>query len=738
MRLMRAGTDRFKASLARAKAAHLDTLLKDVSVDEEREATARQIEARRLAIQRDVADPLAARVRLERILKGNDLSDISYLEQGLVAARPVCRIVLRRNGSLVGYGTGFLIAPGVLMTNQHVFEDASSIQESIAQFRYERDVRGLDVASVDFGFRLASAPIISKELDFAIVQVEPRSAGGAALEQFGWLRLDPTPGKAFVGEYLTIIQHPKGERKQICVRENKLLKYAEKDPYVWYQTDTVSGSSGSPVFNNSWEVVALHHSSVPQTRRVKGKDVWLTRDGKLWSADMGEDEIAWKANEGIRVSRIVEHLSAKHATHPLAKSVLTARDARAIWVDSGVDSGVDGDAGSSIDAGEIQVRSDGAGNMRILIPVDIKVGAYGLPVAAPAIAAAVLSTVAAPVQVVDPQAPLAVEKVVINQSNYARRNGYDPKFLGTAKVPLPKVASEKLGKVFRLSGKKAELKYWNYSVMLNQTRALAYFSAANVDASSFRGNRDAEGDTWFRDTRVDAVDKAAQTGAEFYKKQSSFEADRARNPFDQGHLTRRSDLQWGPDDDTAKRNGDDSYHYTNCTPQHWQFNQNNRASAATGIWFRLEDAAIASLADGATRLCVINGPVFDAPLCKAGTDARLRLDLKGKRVPDETFGGVKIPKQFFKVIAYLSGQALKAKAFVVTQEDLLAGVARLRPAEAALSALEIRLYQVRIAELERLTGLDFGPLSGHDAKPGPESLVLDEGLPIVDEAQILF
>jgi hypothetical protein len=75
---------------------------------------------------------------------------------------------------------------------------------------------------------------------------------------------------------------------------------------------------------------------------------------------------------------------------------------------------------------------------------------------------------------------------------------------------------------------------------------------------------------------------------------------------------------------------------------------------------------------------------------------------------------------------------------VVTQEDLLAGIARLRPEEAALSALEIRLYQVRIAELEQLTGLDFGPLSAHDAKPGQESLVLDQGLPIVDAAQILF
>lgn len=725
---MGSSTERFKDSLARAKAAHLDTLLKPVQFDEEREASPKQVEARRLAIQRNLADPLAARVRLERILQGNDLSDISYLEQGLIAARPVCRIVIRRNGALLGYGTGFLIAPNVLMTNEHVFEDASCVRESIAQFRYERDVRGIEVASVDFGFRVAPAPIISKELDFAIVQVEPRSPRGEALGEFGWLRLDPAPGKAFVGEYLTIIQHPKGERKQICVRENKLLKYADKEPYLWYQTDTVSGSSGSPVFNNTWQVVALHHSSVPETRRVNGKDVWLTKDGRLWSAEMGDDEIAWKANEGIRVSRIVEHLSAKHATHPLARAVLTATDARA--------APAGGDSESVVSPGQIQVRSDGAGSMRILIPVDIRIGTYGIPAADSSDSAGVSSGPAAPV--LAPQGPVAVEKVVINQSNYAKRNGYDPKFLGAATVPLPRVRNQKLGKLFLLPGKKAELKYWNYSVVLNRSRALAYFSAANVDAASFRGNRDAEGDSWFRDTRVDALDEAAQIGAEFYKKQKAFEANRTKNPFDQGHLARRSDLQWGPDAKTAKRNGDDSYHYTNCSPQHWQFNQNNRASAATGIWFRLEDAAIRSLGEGATRLCVINGPVFDAPLCKAGTDGRLRLDLKGKRVPDGTFGGVKIPKQFFKVIAYLSGQALRAKAFVVTQEDLVGALGRLRPGEAAtLSDLEVRLYQVRIADLERLTGLGFGPLAQHDAKP-QESLALDEGLPIVDEAEIRF
>jgi V8-like Glu-specific endopeptidase len=32
---------------------------------------------------------------------------------------------------------------------------------------------------------------------------------------------------------------------------------------VQYTTDTLPGSSGSPVFNDNWEVVALHHAGGP-------------------------------------------------------------------------------------------------------------------------------------------------------------------------------------------------------------------------------------------------------------------------------------------------------------------------------------------------------------------------------------------------------------------------------------------------------------------------------------------
>src|SRR6185503_7865587 len=97
---------------------------------------------------------------------------------------------------------------------------------------------------VTFAILADPAPIAVQGLDFCLAAVSTQSVDGRRnLSDYGWLPLSGEPGKAFVGEYLTIIQHPKGERKQVCVRENKLLKYAEKNPYVWYETDTVSGSS---------------------------------------------------------------------------------------------------------------------------------------------------------------------------------------------------------------------------------------------------------------------------------------------------------------------------------------------------------------------------------------------------------------------------------------------------------------------------------------------------------------
>ena len=142
-------------------------------------------------------------------------------------------------------------------------------------------------------------------LDYTLVAVQPQAAGREVASR-GWNRLIGQTGKVIVGESLNIIQHPNGEPKQLALRENKLVDVLEQ--FLHYKTDTAPGSSGSPVFNDQWEVVALHHSGVP-SRDHAGRI--LTRDGKIWEPWMGEHRVHWIANEGARISRIIKHIKSQ-------------------------------------------------------------------------------------------------------------------------------------------------------------------------------------------------------------------------------------------------------------------------------------------------------------------------------------------------------------------------------------------------------------------------------------------
>jgi endonuclease G len=187
-------------------------------------------------------------------------------DYGVIAARSICRILIfDRPGHRCGYASGFLIAPNVLITNHHVLPDADFAANSIAQFDYELDVFGRTRFRLNSVCRRTGCSLPSEQLDFTIVAVlDDAAGGGASSAKFGYLPLIGSPGKALEGEWLTIIQHPGAERKQLCARENRLL--TRTDEVLWYTTDTLGGTSGSPVFNNDWQVVALHHKGVPEER----------------------------------------------------------------------------------------------------------------------------------------------------------------------------------------------------------------------------------------------------------------------------------------------------------------------------------------------------------------------------------------------------------------------------------------------------------------------------------------
>ncbi|MDX2244827.1 MAG: trypsin-like peptidase domain-containing protein, partial [Leptolyngbyaceae cyanobacterium bins.302] len=239
----------------------------------------------------------------ERILDTNDLISVNFLERGAIAARSIGRIRVRTGNGQGGFGTGFLVSPRLFLTNNHVLPDAQSAALSRVEFNYQDGADGNLKQPIVFSFQPDVLFITDAKLDYSLVAINPTPQNGTSLSAFGWLPLIEAEGKVIVGESVSIIQHPDGDPKQVALRGNKLVD-ALPD-FLHYETDTAPGSSGSPVFNDQWEVVALHHSGVPK-RDPDGKI--LNVDGLPWAPEQGEHRIAWMANEGVRISRVIQHI----------------------------------------------------------------------------------------------------------------------------------------------------------------------------------------------------------------------------------------------------------------------------------------------------------------------------------------------------------------------------------------------------------------------------------------------
>lgn len=229
----------------------------------------------------------AARSFDERIIGADDLDEFNTLIRGHETGKSIARVHIRAVGGAVrGYGTGFIVAPGLLLTNNHVLDNPAEAAASDIALRYEIGTDGLPLVPVYFKIT-PDIFVTSERLDFTLVSVEPTNRDGIALSDFNYIPLLPRSGKALKTEVVTIIQHPNGGYKKIALRENKVLGIA--GDFIYYVTDTEPGSSGSPVFNTDWQVAALHHRTIP---------------------DKDNDQ-RFLANRGVRVSSIVAEVSSQ-------------------------------------------------------------------------------------------------------------------------------------------------------------------------------------------------------------------------------------------------------------------------------------------------------------------------------------------------------------------------------------------------------------------------------------------
>lgn len=599
----------------------------------------------------------------ERIINGNELQDINYLEKGVSAARSVCRIRLETLGG--GYATGFLIAPRVLITNNHVFPDAQTARTAEAQFRYERGLDGRELTPVRFRLKPDDLFFTSKKLDFSVVAVEARDVTHAtALDTFGSLALIDVTGKVAEGEWLTIVQHPAGQLKQVCVRENQLLR--RTDDFIWYSTDTLSGSSGSPVFSNDWLVVALHHSGVPVRRNGEIQTV-LGRDFNP-NTDK-EDDIKWVANEGVRVSRIVQTLRDALPHHELIKPIIAPRPAPSA-------------GGVNLKPQEAAMSRSVTVHLEINDAGEVRLGGSGVE--------AFGAEASKPKGTRDERGNV-IDAPADRTFTGKHLKGYDPK-LGNFKVFLPRLDGSIAGNAAPLLENKSqiELKYEHFSVVMNMKRRLAFFSAATLSAAG-RFKLTGRTDDWLVDPRIDREHQIDNT---YYR----------RNKLDRGHLTRREDLEYGDKVKEAVRSANGTCVFTNCVPQRDIFNQGKATNIGedSRLWAGLEDYILEHVnPDDDLSLKVFTGPIF--------SDS------------DPKYRGHRIPLEFWKIAAGIApdGQ-LFATAYLLSQENLI-DVTDLDEAVRELPLGAYMTYQRRVTEIEDATGLRFFFADANGAKERPLS-----------------
>lgn len=250
----------------------------------------------------NITELINDRLLRERVISGDDTLDVNYLEKGVQAGRSVCRVNINSQNGEEGFGTGFLIAPQVLITNHHVIPDEQYASASYAEFNYEKGPNDLPLSLKVFNFEPFKLFYTNEELDYTIIWVADTSTTGSGkLQDFRHLELNPSLGKTKEGNFVSIIQHPDGKMKKVALRQNEITNLS-LPKFIRYVTDTKSGSSGAPVFNDKWEVVALHHAGVP---RYNAEGKILNRSGAVWDKSQGEVQVDWAENEGVRISSIV-------------------------------------------------------------------------------------------------------------------------------------------------------------------------------------------------------------------------------------------------------------------------------------------------------------------------------------------------------------------------------------------------------------------------------------------------
>lgn len=628
----------------------------------------------------------------ERYMGENDLISVNYLLLGYFKSRAVGRIkFFDKKEMKPGVATGFLVSPDLVMTNHHVFPNMSDFSDTQIEFDYEYDVFGREKERIVFELDPAKYFYNNKDLDFALIGIKPGDISGRRTSrEMGYLVLNGGLGKAGVGDFATIIQHPEGKLKQVALRENKILDVGNPNS-ITYTSDTAQGSSGSPVLNDQWQLIALHSAGVPLK---DANDNYLDKNNEIIPKINGKvdgSRVVWISNTGIRISSIMNDLNSKQTDNPLIQYLFSPAytdNKELLPLSYPIEWNSQPVTNENLLVKEPvkpAALTPAAGIQPVQITINIGSGGE-VTTTMPGILKA---------ESIEPDL-LAMEKKLEDEIDFSGCTGFDEYFLGE-RTPLPRPNAALKKKLARLLDNPDSylIKYHHYTTAQHTIRKMPVFSAVNVSGlERFKLDRK---DVWYRDRRIDMD---VQLTDAFYES----------SHMDKGHMTRREDAEWGDTKTFAKNAANMTCSYTNACPQVPALNR--AIFGYKGLWGMLElrilEKGVKKEDGEEAKICVFNGPFF--------ADS------------DEVFKGIQIPVDFWKLVVWRNESGkLRSTGFKLSQAKLMSDVEFER-----LAFDEIFKEQsCSVKYIEKNTGLDFGEIANWDTFSGgnadePEKLIVED------------
>lgn len=232
--------------------------------------------------------------QLQKILGKEGVVSLGWYKLGLDRTQAVAK-VLNRTGD--GFGTGFLVrgrdlVPALgetflILTNAHVVSDDPAVQAKYGSLDPDEATIIFEACEAAGQQKFKAAKLLwtspPDQLDATLLEVDPPLPNIEPYPVAKRLPLVDGVQKVYV------IGHPLGGGLSISLNDNLLLDY--DDRLLHYRAPTEGGSSGSPVFNQKWDLIGLHHAGGTAMKKLKGQDG------------------TYAANEGIWIQRIIKAMA---------------------------------------------------------------------------------------------------------------------------------------------------------------------------------------------------------------------------------------------------------------------------------------------------------------------------------------------------------------------------------------------------------------------------------------------